>query len=302
MRSLSLGLPLGRRRRPARHDPAPSRLSYRLQRLALTPMWRRLLRFGLPLGTLALIAAVVLSDDARREALWSWADGVKTSIEDRPEFMVRMMSVEGASPAVAQQVRAAAQVTYPISSFKLDLPAMHAAIVALDPVSRADLRVRSGGILEVRVTERMPVAVWRRDDGLELVDRDGVRVARIRARTERPELPLIAGRGAAGKVPEALALLAAARPLEKRVRGLVRVGQRRWDLVLDRSQRIMLPADAPVRALEQVMALDEAQDIFDRDVTVVDMRNPRRPTVRLGHDAAAGLHHATQEKLGAPPE
>jgi hypothetical protein len=42
-------------------------------------------------------------------------------------------------------------------------------------------------------------------------------------------------------VPEALALVAAARPAVPRLRGLVRMGERRWDLVLDRDQRILLP-------------------------------------------------------------
>jgi cell division protein FtsQ len=53
-------------------------------------------------------------------------------------------------------------------------------------------------------------------------------------------------------------------------------------VVLDRDQRIMLPEDDPVTALQRVIALDSAQDMMARDLVVVDMRNPARPTVRLG--------------------
>ena len=60
------------------------------------------------------------------------------------------------------------------------------------------------------------------------------------------------------------------------------IGDRRWDVVLDRDQRIMLPEDDPVTALQRVIALDSAQDMMARDLVVVDMRNPARPTVRLG--------------------
>jgi cell division protein FtsQ len=49
------------------------------------------------------------------------------------------------------------------------------------------------------------------------------------------------------------------------------VGERRWDVVLDRDQRILLPETEPGRALERVLALDQAQDLLDRDVTV-DLR------------------------------
>ncbi|MGB0905743.1 MAG: cell division protein FtsQ, partial [Mangrovicoccus sp.] len=66
---------------------------------------------------------------------------------------------------------------------------------------------------------------------------------------------------------------------------------RRWDVVLDRDQRIMLPeaseilSDSPVAVLERVIAWHEAHELLDRDVSAVDMRNPKRPTLRLGEAA-----------------
>ena len=37
------------------------------------------------------------------------------------------------------------------------------------------------------------------------------------------------------------------------------------------------------------MALDAAEELLERDVTVVDMRDPRRPMLRLTEHAAAEL-------------
>ena len=65
----------------------------------------------------------------------------------------------------------------------------------------------------------------------------------------------------------------------------MRVGERRWDVVLDRDQRILLPTEAPVRALERVIALSEAQDMLERDVAVIDMRLADRPTLRMTAEA-----------------
>ena len=79
----------------------------------------------------------------------------------------------------------------------------------------------------------------------------------------------------------ALALVAAAAPLAPRIRGLVRMGDRRWDIVLDRDQRILLPAEDPIRALERLLALDHAQEILARDLLAIDLRNDARPTLRL---------------------
>jgi cell division protein FtsQ len=66
---------------------------------------------------------------------------------------------------------------------------------------------------------------------------------------------------------------------------LVRVGERRWDVVLDRGQRILLPPDDPVRTLERVIVLNEARSMLDRDVAVVDMRLAQRPTLQMSQAA-----------------
>ena len=84
---------------------------------------------------------------------------------------------------------------------------------------------------------------------------------------------------------EALALMVAARPLGARVRGLVRMGERRWDVVLDRDQRILLPSANPVRALERVIVLNQGSELLERDVVAVDMRLAERPTLRMSSNA-----------------
>jgi len=99
-------------------------------------------------------------------------------------------------------------------------------------------------------------------------------------------------------VAQALALYAAARPLAERLRGMVYVGQRRWDVALDRDQRLMLPERDPVQALERIIGLDQAQDLLARDIEVVDMRLESRMTLRLGEEALLGSQDVIQMKTG----
>lgn len=261
-------------------DPAPSRMQYRLQRLWLTPLVRALLRLGLPVAAIALAAGAYLASEDRRAALGAQLADWRHAVQHRPEFMVTLVAINGASPRVAGDVRAALALTLPVSSFELDLPAARARVEAVQGVAQASLRIAQG-VLQVDVTERTPVAVWRTETGLTLVDVMGHPVAGLARRSDRPDLPLIAGEGADARVPEALAILAAAQPVAPRIRGLVRVGLRRWDLVLDRAQRIQLPERGAVRALERLIALDQAQDLLARDILTVDLRNEHRPTLRL---------------------
>lgn len=296
--------PLTRRRArtSAPPDPAPSRTAYRVQRLLLTPFIRAFLRLGLPVFAVTLTAGVFVADEDRRQAIIDSGFEIKRQIVTRPEFMVHAMAIDGASDELVADIREIIPLDFPVSSFDLDLPGMQASVAGLDPVSDVRMHVAAGGILELKVVERMPAVVWRSQRGLELLDGEGFRIAGLTARSERPDHPLIAGPGADRAVPEALAIAAAAAPIAGRLRGLVRVGERRWDLALDRDQTIRLPAERPVAALEQVLALHQAQDLLERDIAVIDMRLPRRPTLRLADNARDELRRIRLIETGALAE
>ena len=150
------------------------------------------------------------------------------------------------------------------------------------------------GALQVAVSPRVPVALWRDGTTLRLIDAEGVQSGTVIARSDRLDLPLIAGDGAEQNIAQALALHAGAGPLRDRVRGLVRMGERRWDIVLDRDQRILLPGEDPVAAFDRIIALNEAQDMLERDVVVVDMRNANRPTLRMNEEASLALRRVNE--------
>lgn len=283
---------------PIPRDPAPSRLAYRMQRLALTPSVRRAFVFGLPAASLSLIALLALSDQNRRDDIALWWGDVKADIQQRDEFMVKLMAIDGASDPIAQDIRDMLPLEFPMSSFDLDLEGMQAKVAGLDAVKRADLRVKPGGVLHIQVVQRVPALVWRSAGGLDLLDATGQRVSGIVGRAARRDLPLVSGLGADLAAPEALEILAAAAPIAARIRGLSRMGERRWTLILDDDQRILLPETDPVGALEQVIAVDEAQDLLSRQVALVDMRNPNRPTARLTPYAAMQMRQIKLNELG----
>lgn len=284
---------------PRRHDPAPSYWDYKLQRLWLTPLYRVLFRVGLPVLAICAVAGLVLASESRRVAIAGGIEHLKEQFQARPEFRVSLLSVEGASPDLADAVRAKIAVKLPVSSFDLDLDALRQKAEGLDAVAGAELAVRSGGVLQVTITEREPALIWRTAEGLTLLDETGHRVAGLGARDDRPDLPVIAGEGANTAAVEAIALIDAAGPLAPRLRGLVRIGERRWDMVLDREQRLMLPSERPVQALERLLALDQAEDILARDLIAVDLRQEKRPVLRLGEDA---LYEARRARGLVPDE
>ena len=269
-----------------RADPAPSRWAWRLQRMMLTPGIRLALRVGVPFCITLGAGTWYLADEGRRGAIELAVAEPRAKIEPRPEFMVNLMAVDGAKDELATYIRESLPLDFPVSSFDLNLDVMRATVSEISAVKSVRIGIRSGGVLQVDVVQRKAVALWRNDTGLALVDENGNYVASATSRHARPDLPMIAGEGADKHVAEALELIQAAAPLGERLRGLVRMGERRWDVVLDRDQRILLPTQAPMRALERVIALEGAQDILTRDVARVDMRLARRPTVQMTNEAA----------------
>jgi cell division protein FtsQ len=284
--------------RVPRRDPAPSRLRYRLTRLWLRPSFRRLVNFGVPMLAGVLAATTLMAEFDLRTRAAVAVERIREAIVDRPQFTITRIDIPDVSQDLAEQIRVAAFVPLPASSLAVDVGAVRDRIEALDAVERARVRALASGVLEIRAIERVPVVVWRSEAGLQLLDQGGVRVAEVDSRVRRPDLPLLAGEGAAAHVPAALALLDAARPVLDRVRGLVRVGERRWDLVLDRNQVIRLPEEGALAALGRVMAMNAAEELLARDVAVVDLRDPRRPMLRLTEHAISELERLREEDLG----
>ncbi len=274
---------------PSSHDPAPSRLRYRLQRLWLRPWVRFAVKYVPPFSALAVVVWTVAgSVEIRADIAGKIAD-MRSAIAGIPELAVNDIEVPGVSDDLRKQILEIASVSVPISSLDLDIMALRDRVQSIDAVHSATARIRTDGILEINITERTPVAVWRHDSGLDLVDAQGFRVARLAARGLRSDLLLIAGVGAPQAVAEAQMLLATAGALAPRIRGFIRQGERRWDVVLDRDMIIALPEDDPRAALERVIALDRAHDLMSRDIRIVDMRDSRRPVLRLSDQAVMEL-------------
>ena len=143
-----------------RRDPAPSRLAYKLNRLFMRRGVRMFLRFGLPILILASLGAFWASDPVHVQDAKDRVAELRRQVEERPEFMVQMMAVENASSPVSADVREILSLDFPISSFDLDLDELRDRVEGLDAVATAAVQVKSGGVLTVSVTERVPVAVW----------------------------------------------------------------------------------------------------------------------------------------------
>ncbi|MEM8792233.1 MAG: cell division protein FtsQ/DivIB [Pseudomonadota bacterium] len=240
-------------------------------------------RVYLPLIVLALIGWQVAENDDLRSLVDAEVDKIVREVMADPDLSVRDVVIEGADPELEALLAGMIGPVIGMSSMELGVRNLRFSLEELGEVRKARVTLSPTGVLKIAVEERRPVALWRDQAGrLSVIDREGVEIRPARERASAPDLVLLLGTGATDHVDEALEIIAAAPQVTDRLRAMVRVGERRWDLVLDRDLRILLPAEEPAAAMARVMGLHQGEsELLDRDLTVVDMRIPERPALRM---------------------
>lgn len=270
-----------------RKGPGPSKLSYRLSRTWAKPMLRNAVLVYLPLVALALAGWRVAANDEWRGMIEVKITALIEQVAARPEFAVRGVTVAGGSDELQAEVRLTLDIQPGTSSLKLDVEELRHRVEALGAVESATVQFDPQGIMRVTVVERIAAVLFRgADKTLVMLDKGGVEIGLAGPRADYPKLPVILGDGAPHRVGEVLELLAAAPEIVPRLRAFVRVGERRWDVVLDRDMLIKLPQSGSAEALSRIMALHYGEELLDRDIAVIDMRLPDRPALRMMPEAA----------------
>ncbi|WP_240536694.1 cell division protein FtsQ/DivIB [Bartonella sp. WD12.1] len=153
-------------------------------------------------------------------------------------------------------------------------------------IQSADVQKIYPNRVRISVIEREPYAIWQHDGIMDIVDHTGCVIAPFQAGLVQ-NLPLVVGQGAQSAAKLFIKELSVYPQLSSRVRAYVRVGDRRWDLVLDNGMRIMLPEKRAIESLSSLFKTGTVQDLFVRDVLSIDLRLSDRITVSLSDEALA---------------
>lgn len=171
-------------------------------------------------------------------------------------------------------------------------------IVKLPWVESATVRKIYPATIEVNLTERKAFALWQDKDGIQVIERDGKVIAPYEG-GRFAALPLVVGEGAASRAELFIAGMARFPGIASRVKGYVRVGDRRWDLKLDNGVTVKLPEKGELAAIQRLEALQVTDGILDRDVVAIDMRLDDRIAVQLAEGAAKARAESVKKIMDA---
>ena len=250
----------------------PSKIRYRLERVWLR-LWLRKLILYLSLilvfSTFCLLIFVYSNDWIK---LKDYKNYFKNNIFERPELSVSKLEIKTTNLDLINQINAILKLSFPINSIKLDINHIQKIINQIDSVESSNVRINDSGVLLVEVIERKPVAVYRENDDLALIDLKGYKINNIFSRNDRNDLPLIVGTEGNYQVKEALEIYQLLSIYVNEIRGLIRIGERRWDIIFKNNKRIKLSEKYPKRSLRNFLSSDKSYLISSNDFVIIDLR------------------------------
>ena len=201
-------------------------------------------------------------------------------------FDIDAIEVSGVAGARAQEIRELVVPEGRRSILSLDPSDVKARLEGLDWVASAKVRRLWPSTLRIEIERRQAYARWQENGEIAVIDYNGERLLAERA-ADHPELPLVVGAGAGPAAEPLLIALENLPQVRARLKALVRVGERRWDVELVSGTTIALPEAEPAAALARLEALHLRRGLLDRPLALIDMRAPGRLAVRV-HPALAG--------------
>lgn len=161
-----------------------------------------------------------------------------------------------------------------------DAEAARKRVTALPWVRSAAVRKVYPDTIEVEVAERTAFAIWQRGSELLLVEESGKPIAPF-VGGRKAALPLVIGAGANEAASAFITKVRGYPELYSRVKGYIRVGERRWDLRLENGITVKLPESGEDEAIVDLLAMDRDSALLSRDILSVDLRLTDRVVVQL---------------------
>lgn len=251
----------------------------------LIDRWARIAGFSVALSVTAAATVFAARIDLPRRFGEQIAD-VSSVAAHQAGFRVGEVIVSGRTHTDMDALRLAVGVARGDAILELDPELIRQRIETLPWVRSAEVERQLPDIIRVRLVERVPFALWQRNQRMAVVDEEGVILPATGSESEE-QLPIIVGATAPANAPVLFAILATEAELSQRVRAATWIDDRRWTLRLDNGIDVHLPADRPQAAWARLARLDREQDILVRDIVAIDLRLEDRLIVELGSDAIA---------------
>ena len=238
-------------------------------------------------GTTVLAAAFLMA--VLGGSGWMWRSGLlddyyqqaRTAViamSARAGFRLREVLLVGREQVSREAMLAASELELGSPTLGLDADLMREKLERNRWIKRARVTTRLPDTVFIEIEERRPFALWQRDGRLRLIDDEG-EVITDRQLYRYAHLPLIVARSEPERAHPVLEMLGREPDLARRVRALIEVGGRRWNVRIDNGIDVRLPEAEPATAWSELAQLDRRHALLARHISTIDLRIPSRIVV-----------------------
>lgn len=138
-------------------------------------------------------------------------------------------------------------------------------------IDKANIRKKFPGSIIIKIVERKPSAIWQNNNKIYLSDSSGNLIT-DKVGNEYLDLPVIVGKNSVEEVPDFFDIIVSSAYLYSMVDKGKRVGNRRWDIILENGIMIKLPEKDPKKAWKKLAETEKEKNILSKNIKYIDLR------------------------------
>ena len=276
-------------------DPAPSRLSYKINRLFYRLWFKTLLITVFMISSVFLVKKLLYNNIDLNEEIKLLGEESSSFYKGLTELSISRVLVKGAQESLKKEITILVENAATEGFSALKAQALREKIQAINKVEKAFVKFSTDGLVIVNVIERKEAVVFFNNDLYEVLDRNGIILSIKRNYQGLSGFPLIVGKDGSRKIKELLLLISEIGSNKSEVLYYEWIGERRWDIHMKNDMVFKLPENNLSKGLELMcMFLNEKNKPL-RPVVSVDLRNIDKPIIKFGKASSV---ESTIEKFG----
>ena len=278
-------------------DPAPSKLSYKLNRL-FYKLWFKTLLILILLALCGVLAKNFLykNIDLRAEIKFLREESSEL-YKDLTELSISRIVVKGAQEPLKGEIITLIKNAANEEFSALKAKSLQEKIKEIKKVKEAVVKFSTDGSVIVNVIERKQVAVFLNNNLYEVLDRNGVVLSVYSDYGGLSKFPLIVGKFGSRNIPDLLTLVNEVGLYGSEVLYYEWVGERRWNVHMKSDLVFKLPESNMNRGVELMRMFLRETNNYPRPLVSIDLRNLDKPIIKFRKSQSMEYIHKKTERF-----
>ena len=272
-------------------DPAPSKLSYRVNRLFYKLWFKLLLSFFL-LVLSGFVAKKFLYQNIDLSAEIRFLSEQGSALyKDLTELSINRVVVKGAQESLKKEIVMLIENAATEEFSALKARSLREKIREIKKVKKAIVKFSTDGLVIVEVVERKEAAVFLNDSLYEVLDKNGVLLSTNSDYEGLSSYPLLIGKSGSKNIPDLLSLAKEIGSYKSEVMYYEWVGERRWNIHMKNNLVFKLPENNLSKGVKLMRFFLNGTNRYFKPIVSVDLRNLDKPIIKFGKTPSVEYIH-----------